>query len=172
MKRISIRVIALMPLAACAPADTNTSQAPSTEIEFSLARSGFIVPGEGTDGLVAFGALEGETVLAATRALGTPSGRTSNAECGAGPLDFVNYEEISLHFFDGEFAGWSLTPSSTLETRDGIGLGDSEGQLTATYATQIVMDSLGREFDAEGFYGLIEAGEISNMWAGISCVFR
>lgn len=120
-----------------------------------------------------------ERVLAVLQAFRGPADRGTNSECGAGPLDYAVWADgLTLHFQDGRFAGWALDgrAEGAHSTRSGIGPGSTRRELEAAYNSRIEQSSLGTEFTAGGISGILHGagGEarITDMWAGLSCVFR
>lgn len=105
---------------------------------------------------------------------------STNAECGAGPIDFVEWPSgLSTLFQEGKFVGWSLNRRATRgpTTMAGIRPGSTRAELVAAYSgVKIEETTLGQEFDAGGLYGILDGAgpdaKIDAMWAGTSCVFR
>lgn len=102
-----------------------------------------------------------------------------NGECGAGPLDFANWDDgLGLFFQKGKFVGWNLNSRGqiAITTASGIGVGSSRADLEAAYAAEISETSLGTEFAAGELFGILdgkdEAAKITNMWGGTTCNFR
>lgn len=128
---------------------------------------------------VAFGAADSTAVAAATATLGAPSERSSNSECGAGPLDFVAFPGgLLLAVQHHRFVGWSVrrTSGRELQTMAGIGLGSTRAELESVYTAKVERTSLGIEFYAGGLQGILESGaasaRITDLWAGANCVAR
>ena len=102
-----------------------------------------------------------------------------NGECGAGPLDFANWDDgLGLFFQKDKFVGWNVNSRGevAITTASGIGVGSSRADLEAAYAAKISETSLGTEFAAGELFGILdgkgEAAKITNMWGGVSCNFR
>lgn len=171
MRSIAI-VTAMTLLTACTvPATTPVADAPQEPVRsVLLARSGIIALDE-QDSLLAFGSPMQDVQPRLEPILGPVAIQLVNEDCGAGSVTFDEYEDVTLLSQNGILVGWS-TDSASLRTDAGIGLGSTETELTTAYTTQIQTSSIGREFSSEGFYGLIENGQIVGLWAGTSCVFR
>lgn len=109
-------------------------------------------------------------MVAASR--GAPAERGTNAECGAGPLDFASWEDgLTLWFQNGTFAGWATNrQGATLMT--GVGVGSSRADLESAHVITVEESTLGTEFTFGGISGLLENDRVSNLWAGASCNFR
>ena len=88
-----------------APAGSNLAAAPAPASPVAptetLTAKG-IAPG------IDFGMPMAKAVAAATKAFGAPTHKEHSDECGQGPMDFVNFHDLSLEFEDGKLAGWSL----------------------------------------------------------------
>lgn len=79
----------------------------------------------GSTRVIAFGAPETEAITAVASAVGAPRGRSTNLECGAGPLDFVAFERgLLVNVQKARFVGWTVRPERQrpLRTMSGIGL--------------------------------------------------
>lgn len=139
----------------------------------------------GSTRLLAFGTdrAAAEKIIAAK--LGAIGSRSSNQECGAGPMDFSEFGALTVNFQDGRFVGWSLRDgdaSEVLTTISGIGPGTTRAEMAETVEFEIYEDSsLGTEFytggdGVDGYSGLFEseAGDarITDLWAGANCIFR
>lgn len=138
-----------------------------------------VAPGGATRPLD-FGMDQAETVVILDRVHGGAGKATTNAECGAGPVDFVQWPDgLSALFQDGKFVGWSVGTggAKTLTTMNGIGIGSTRSELVAGFSGVTVQETtLGQEFDAGGLYGVLSGpgagATIDALWAGVSCVFR
>ena len=105
----------------------------------------------------------------------------TNADCGAGPVQYANWADgLSLVFQRGRFVGWGLDgrAAGAITTVDDIGVGTSRAQLEEAFGPPIEVrqTSLGTEFSAGAMHGLIDGkgatARITDMWAGVSCVAR
>lgn len=119
-------------------------------------------------------------VLATLERVRGPAGKGTNESCGAGPVQYANWPDgLSLVFQDDRFVGWSLDGRATgaIATASGIGPGSTRADIDAAYAGVDVQETtLGDEFDAGGFFGLLDGSnptaKITTMWAGVNCVAR
>ncbi|WGM39841.1 hypothetical protein [Caulobacter sp. NIBR1757] len=161
------------------PAAPETPAAPVGAV--ALDQEGLrLVSETGSTRLVAFGVPTADAVAALSSALGNPADRSVNSECGAGPTEFVSWAgDLDALFLDGKFAGWSLGSRSDgkVTTMDGIGVGSTRQQLTASFGDLKVEEStLGIEFTAGAISGILDkdgpAGKVETLWGGTSCVFR
>ena len=126
---------------------------------------------------IPFGTDEAD-VLAALAFRGKPE-RGTNAECGAGPVDFASWQDgLSLLFQEGRFQGWSLDERSTgVAMADGTRIGSTLAELRSRSALTAEESTLGEEFlTAGGVSGLLSGkgahARVEALWAGLSCVFR
>ena len=133
----------------------------------------------GSTRTIAFGAPEVEAIAAASSALGVPRERSTNLDCGAGPLDFVAFESgLLVNVQSARFVGWSVRPGRERapRTMSGIGLGSTRAELERSYAAAIAATTIGVEFSAGGLRGVLASGEaharITDLWAGTNCVAR
>ena len=161
-------------------ATTTTESTTTTSIEpvvdeVLLAAPGLVVGGDPLD----FTASYADAVASVTAVLGAPSDEGDQPECPAGPATYAAWADVglSLTFQDGAFVGWSARPTATLVTADGIGIGSTVGELRAAHpGTTFITTGLGEEFEADGLFGVAtdstDAGQITDMWAGTTCIFR
>lgn len=170
------------PVAPVPPVAPAPPAAPVAPV-LALDQDGLRMVGEGgATRLLAFDRSIDETVQVLTGVLGEPKGRSTNSECGAGPIDFVEWGNgLSALFQENRFVGWSLDGRAAggvnLTTIDGIGIGSSAKALKAALpSTTIEESTLGQEFTAGSFSGILsgpgEDATIQTIWAGVSCVFR
>jgi hypothetical protein len=155
---------------AAAPASTaSPAAAPSILLEGQGLRLA-------SSGPLPFGTDRAATVTALTAAFGKPPSRQgANAECGAGPMRFAEWDKaLNIWFLDGRLAGWDT--HGALKTADGIGLGSSRPQVAELPGFSVEETSLGTEFSASGLGGLFASkaanAKVDALWAGNSCVFR
>lgn len=128
---------------------------------------------------IPFGRPQGD-VLALLQRLRGPARIGTNEDCGAGPVEFATWPDgLSLAFQRNRFVGWGVgqRASGRYATASGIGPGSTRVELDAAYAgISIIKSSLGIEFAAGGFFGLISgtdrSSKITDMWAGTSCAAR
>lgn len=126
-----------------------------------------------------FGLARAAAMQMATAALGDPIEQGDNQECGAGPLAFANFRGgLTLYFQEGAFAGWDLDgrDGPRLTTAAGIGIGSTRAQLEAVTSATVEDTTIGIEFTAGQMSGLLSSrgptGEITNLWAGVTCIAR
>ncbi|MDV3457598.1 hypothetical protein RZN05_11435 [Sphingomonas sp. HF-S4] len=126
-----------------------------------------------------FGMARDAVTQAVAGAIGAPIEQGDSQECGAGPLAFASFRDgLGLYFQDGKFAGWDLDgrDGGGLVTAEGIGIGSTRKQLEAARKATVEDSTLGIEFAAGGISGLLSmrdpSGEITNLWAGATCIAR
>ncbi len=173
-----------MLLAACHPAPA-PGPAPQARQTQAVAAPAVAVDGEGlrlidrSNGRtrpIPFGT-DRATMLAALAFLGTPDTGT-NAECGAGPLDWATFRDgLTLQFQATRFVGWSARRGGgAVTTMAGIGPGSTRAALESAYAITLPESTLGVEFAAGELGGVLDgpgrAARIAEMWAGTTCLFR
>jgi hypothetical protein len=177
-----------MPAKAAATAPTTLAPTATPKASAAISVDGeglriFAEPG-GSARAIPFGTDE-SAVIAMVEKLRGPAKRDSNDECGAGPVQFAHFGGLSLLFQEGKFGGWSLSDAEAggIGTTNGIGVASTRAALDAAFATnKIDPDStLGTEFytagDGEGgISGLLDGAgsqaKVTDLWAGVSCVFR
>lgn len=154
---------------------TTTTSAAEDEGAVLLAADGLTV--DGAD--LAFGTGEADAVAAISEVLGAPSEEGDQEACPAGPATYAAWGDVGLSITiqEGDMVGWSARPTATLRTADDIGIGSSVADLRAAHpGTSFTTTSLGEEFDAEGLMGIAtdssDSGEVTDMWAGTTCIFR
>ena len=119
-------------------------------------------------------------VSTVSMALGEPTETVDTSECPAGPLKITTWSNgFSLNTLDETFVGWSVRPnpaSENLTTIAGVGIGSSRKNLQDAYDVEIFESSLGTEFNVGQMSGILSSdqpdGEITNLWAGLNCIFR
>lgn len=166
---------------AAAPPPSGPAPAPaSTALALDAGGLMVVMTDNGSTRLLDFGLPKAQTLEIVTRVVGAPGPETTNAECGAGPMQFVEYPgDLTLLFQDDKFAGWSAGPGSKgkQSTMNGVGVGSTRTQLVAAFTGVTVEEStLGQEFSAAGLSGILTGADanatIETLWAGTSCVFR
>ena len=132
----------------------------------------------GESDTVGFGTSQDDAVQFIGTALGDPTGSSMNEECGAGPLSEVDFQgDLRLYFRAGEFAGWEVRDGSGYSAENGIRIGMTSSELqAATQEMQGEESSIGYEWNADGFSGLLTEGgpdgTITTIWAGTTCIMR
>jgi hypothetical protein len=124
---------------------------------------------------IRFGASRTRT-LAALRFLGTAKAGSST-DCDGGPLSWAAYARgITVYFEDGRFAGWWVDDKAVgIATARGIRPGSTRAQLAKAHKVEIFESSLGHEFSAGGFYGLLDDRKpprVASLYAGRVCTAR
>ena len=111
-----------------------------------------------------------------------------NTECGAGPLKMAVWKNgLNLIFKEQQsnkewqFAGWYLGKAAgnlqRLTTMAGIGIGSSRQEMESAYTIKVNKTSIGYEFStSSGLYGIFDGpgknAKITDMWSGLTCIFR
>lgn len=166
-------VIGQMP-----PAQAAAQQQPSLAVEGEGLR--WFLPPNGSARPIPFGTPMAEVLASLERVRGE-AGQGTNQDCGAGPVRYASWADgLSLVFQDGRFAGWGLDrrAAGAISTADNIGPGTNRAELDDAFGPplEIRQTSLGTEFTAGAISGLFDgtspSAEITDMWAGVSCVAR
>lgn len=166
--------------AASAPPPSTPVPAAATALALDPGGLMLVMTDNGSTRLIDFGLPQAQALEILGRVVGPLPAATTNSECGAGPLQFVEAPDgLTLLFQDGRFVGWSAGPASKGKhaTMAGIGVGSTRSQLTAAVSGATIEEtSLGQEFSAGGLYGVLSGADanatIDTLWAGTSCVFR
>ena len=111
-----------------------------------------------------------------------------NTECGAGPLKMAVWKNGLNLFFkeqksnkEWQFAGWYLGKTAgnlqRLTTMAGVGIGSSRQEMESAYIIKVNKTSIGYEFStSSGLYGIFDGpgknAKITDMWSGLTCIFR
>lgn len=194
----ALALFLVLGLAACEPADPAASAEPAEPAAAETAAPaataalpGLLVeadgitpaqPGGGTALKLSFGQFMNEVIgpLAQARG-GAPAEITRNTECGAGPLEFASWDDgLQLVLQEGRFVGWWLDQAApeTYSTVRDVHVGSTLRELRAAYPDAEIRDeSIGPEFTtAEGLSGTLsgtaDEARITNLYAGVSCIFR
>ena len=182
MKLLTIPLALILFVAACAPQLTPSSApwVPAAETPaLALDGEGLRLFNRDTGAArpIAFATPRAQT-LALLGFRGPPATGTQ-AECGAGALDFAAWPDgLKLYFQRDRFVGWAVDGrgKGALATAAGIGPGSSRAALGDAYAATFSATTLGTEFAAGALFGLLDGpgarATISDMWAGVSCNFR
>ncbi|MEZ5682198.1 MAG: hypothetical protein R3E14_12995 [Erythrobacter sp.] len=124
-----------------------------------------------------FGVSRAEADAVAARAFGAKGEESSNAECGAGPMDFSTFGPLQVAYLDGKLAGWFLREGEGVVTSDGIRPGITLEALKEERQLRQIDSTLPGEFayttaDYGTIRGFAEGGKITALQAGVSCFFR
>lgn len=129
---------------------------------------------------LAFGSPRDAVEQELTKVLGPSAEKSSNAECGAGPVDVTNFAPgLVINFQDDKLVGWYLDRESDLRTDKGIGTGSPAADFVAAHAAEPFEDStLGLEYYSErdGIGALMSEDAknplVESLYAGTNCFFR
>ncbi|RZJ02624.1 MAG: hypothetical protein EON89_14585 [Brevundimonas sp.] len=126
----------------------------------------------GSTRLIAFGTSAEAAHQAVAGIRSEPSRQGTNPDCGAGALDYSQWDDLILWFQDGAFVGWASNAPGP-STLNGIGVGMTHVQLEQSGTTIAYEEtSLGKTFAAGSISGVVnDDGVVSNLWAGVSCNF-
>ena len=184
------------PAAEKAPVDADPAPPPVPEAKNdgpNTATTAVSLDGEGlrfvdkTSGkasLLAFGVPRAQAEAALANVAGKEDDRSTNAECGAGTMEFTRYDAMTLNFQDGKFAGWFLgnePGAATYSTMSGIGIGTTRAKASESVTIVDLEDStLGEEFSIGTGDNVIggmfaapgDAAKIDALFAGTNCFFR
>ena len=123
-----------------------------------------------------FGAPDFQVSSFLERGLGEPV-KENDATCDAGELRVIEWESLTAFVGAEGFAGWYTDDDAHATDKD-IEVGSSLTELLGAYPKgQIAEGSLGSEFFFEdenrnGFSALIEDGDVSALWSGLTCIAR
>ena len=138
----------------------------------------------GKASLLAFGIPRAQAETALANVAGKEDDRSTNEECGAGPMEFTRYDAMTLNFQDDKFVGWFLgnePGADAYSTMSGIAIGTTRAKAAESVKLVAIEDStLGEEFtlgegqDSIGgmFAAPGEAAKIDALFAGMNCFFR
>lgn len=174
-----------MPTAPAMPeARADGPAAATTAVSLDGEGLRFVDKASGKASLLAFGIPRAQAEEALGRVAGQADDRSSNAECGAGTMDFTRFDAMTLNFQDGRFVGWFLGNEPGAQfyaTLSGLGIGTTRAGVSALVAITAVPDStLGEEFSigtGEKAIGGIftepgNAAKVDALFAGMNCFFR
>ena len=140
-----------------------------------------ILAGGAEESRIPFGANSLDTIERVVPLLGATYESNESAECGAGPMEFANWDNVVLNFQQGEFVGWELRRASRepwAGTPGGATIGTPRAELEAALGAPPIVEqtSLGTEFSAGGFSGLLSGAApdatVTALWAGTTCIMR
>ncbi|MBO9711294.1 hypothetical protein [Sphingomonas sp.] len=166
--------------------DTDNGSAPATgapaqgKPQFLLAEDGiWVTLPDKRNQRASFGAARDIAVQIVGGALGAPTAQGTNSECGAGPLDNVDFAGgLTLFFQDGKFVGWNVDgrDGSPHRLPNGTGIGATLAQLRDKGDVAVQDTSLGTEITMGEVGGLVTGntpeGKLTDFWAGTTCAFR
>lgn len=144
----------------------------------------FIDKSSGKASLLAFGVPRAQAETALANVAGQADDRSSNDECGAGPMQFTRYDAMTLNFQDDKFVGWFLgnePGAAAYSTASGIAIGTTRAKAGESVSIVDVEDStLGEEFSIGTGDNTIggmfaapgAAAKIDALFAGVNCFFR
>ena len=144
----------------------------------------FIDKTSGKASLLAFGVPRAQAEAALANVAGKEDDRSTNEECGAGPMEFTRYDAMTLNFQGGKFAGWFLgnePGADSYSTTSGIAVGTTRAKAKETVTIVDIEDStLGEEFSIGTGDKLIggmfaapgDDARIDALFAGVNCFFR
>ena len=170
--------------AGAAPAVDSAETAPAGNPDAALALDGeglrAVILASGSTRLIEFGRPEAEVMTQLETVRGRAADeRGTNAECGAGPLQYASWDDgLTAWFQDDAFVGWALNgEGGGASTMGGLGVGTTRAELDGGLTVvEVEETSLGQEFDAGGVFGVLDgAGEtarVTSLWGGTSCNFR
>ncbi|MGA9581976.1 MAG: hypothetical protein WBR13_08420 [Allosphingosinicella sp.] len=139
-----------------------------------------IEPGGTEAAKIAFGTDGRGAITRVGALLGAHDSETST-ECGAGPMEFASFDQMVLMLQQGKLVGWELRQFSEqpwIGTPGGVTIGTPRSELQAALgaAPAVERSSLGVEFSAGGFHGVLSAdgpdATVTALWAGTNCVMR
>ena len=145
-----------------------------------LLESNGIMPGGRSEDRVAFGS-DGSGAIALVGALVGAHDTEASSECGAGPMEFASYEKVVLMLQQGKLVGWELREASEqpwIGTPGGVTIGTPRSELASALGASPIVEqsSLGVEFSAGGFHGLLSGdtpdATVTALWAGTNCIMR
>ncbi|WP_439566732.1 hypothetical protein [Sphingopyxis sp.] len=144
----------------------------------------FIDKNSGKASLLAFGVPRAEAEAALANVAGQADDRSTNDECGAGPMQFTRYDAMTLNFQDGKFTGWFLgnePGAAAYSTMSGIAIGTTRAKAAESASIVDLEDStLGEEFSIGTGDNVVggmfaapgDAARIDALFAGVNCFFR
>ncbi|MBX7481036.1 hypothetical protein [Qipengyuania qiaonensis] len=184
MIRKSILIVLPLVLAACgqsetAPEPVETAAPAKVEpgdVKVVVDANG--LGAKGTD-LFRFGAPRREVDATVEKAFGSMPEKSSNEECGAGPMDFSQFGPLQIAYMDGEFRGWFLREGAGVATTDGVRPGVTTLEsLKLERPVRQLDTALDGEFEyTTADYGTItgfaeDGTAVTALQAGLSCFFR
>lgn len=130
-----------------------------------------------------FAAGQAEVQAALATALGASLRSGENAECGAGPITFVDYAGgLTAHFQQGRLVGWNwhapqdgdraATGTVSLPGKVQMGSPRAEAEAASGF-TKVEGSTLGEEFAlGQNIGGFIGGDKVEMLYSGTQCFFR
>lgn len=141
-------------------------------VALNLAPDGLQTVAGASSRTLAFGTPADIVLRVVEAATQTIPQRSTNADCGEGPLDIATYPRIAIYFQQGRFVGWSARGRG-LTTMAGVGIGSKRAEVEAVIEAPVEDTSLGRAFTSGGLSGVYDARDnVSALWAGSACIAR
>jgi hypothetical protein len=186
-----MKKIAWLPLVLVLSATAGCSRSTDTPINSAgsagasqtveLAAGGLTTGSRGLhhSNLIQFGAPRAAVVSQLSDILGSPSRTGRNAECPSGPVDFVSFGTLDLHFEGGRFTGWVIDEAGEpkLESYHGLKIGDRRDALDADADIEVdANSSLGTELSFNGIGVLLsgprQSDRVTTLFSGTTCFAR
>jgi hypothetical protein len=179
-----VAVAAALLLAACSAGKDEDAASAAGEWALILDAQGVVFRrGEAEYRRFPFGSPRAEVEAMAAQAYGPEAGtRTSNPECGAGPMAFTAYGPIQLNYLNEQLSGWRAEQGAVAPTQDGIVPGITRAQLDRQRGVRLIEGStLPGEFEyatpGGGRIGGVLRGSgdeaiVEVLFAGANCFFR
>ena len=124
-----------------------------------------------------FGAPEFQVSSFLERALGEPEKTSEGEVCGPGEVDVIQWPSLTVYVAAEGLAGW-YTDDDSHTTDKAVSVGSSASDLQRAYPTGTTSESsLGTEFffdagDGRGLSAVLEGGDVSTLWSGVTCIAR
>lgn len=161
------------PAANTAAANASAPTSPASQGRLNLVPAGMeAVQGARRDPL-AFGSPAAEAVSGLTAMFGAPIEDATNSDCGAGPTRIVRWSNgLRILAQDDKFQGWEIDQAG-VSALDDLQVGTTRAQLESNQAS-FEQTTLGTEWTVgdgdQTVGGLLGAnGNVSHMWAGLTC---
>ena len=145
-KRRYLAVGSAILLASCGiqSDDANSDGSPSAAMqkpETIVAAEGLRLRPAGEEAIISlpFGSPRETIVSAVSRQTGMDGVSSGNDECGAGPMQFVTFGDLTLNFQNDAFVGWLIDGATPIvKTPEAVGIGSiretAEAQMPVVHA--------------------------------------